>query len=55
MEGGSIERDNVEWMKAYDANKIHPIIEKYSKIRNDLMISVIEPMPSVTIIQSINK
>lgn len=55
MEGGSVERDNVEWMQAYSATKISPVLEKYSTIRNDLLISVIEEMPSVTVIQSIKK
>lgn len=53
MEGGSEERDNVEWMKTYSAKKISPVLEKYSKIRDDLLISVIEAMPSVTVIQSL--
>tara|TARA_Y100000768_G_C23900131_1_gene644631 strand:- start:200 stop:889 length:690 start_codon:yes stop_codon:yes gene_type:complete len=53
MEGGSEDRDNVEWMKTYSAKKISPVIEKYSKIRDDLLISVIEAMPSVTVIQSL--
>ena len=55
MEGGSVERDNVEWMQAYSATKISPVLEKYSTIRDDLLISVIEEMPSVTVIQSIKK
>ena len=55
MEGGSVERDNVEWMKAHEATKISPVIEKYSTIRNDLFISVIEAMPSVTVIQTVKK
>ena len=53
MEGGSEDRDNVEWMKAYSAKKISPVLDKYSKIRDDLLISVIEAMPSVTVIQSL--
>lgn len=34
LEGGSKERDEVDWMNKYNKPKIYPIIEKYSKKYN---------------------
>lgn len=48
VEGGSIERDNVEWMIKYKKNPINPIIVKYSK---ELNIKTINKFPSLTIIE----
>lgn len=48
LEGGSEERDNVEWMKLYDKPKIQPIIKKY---KNQYDIHVIQSYPSMTIIR----
>jgi len=48
MEGGSKERDNIEWMIKYNKPKMQPIIEKY---RNLCKIKVIGKMPSLTIIK----
>lgn len=47
LEGGSNERDNVEWMNIYNKPKIQPIIEKYS---SSLNIKVIGKIPSLSII-----
>ena len=47
MEGGSVERDNIEWMNKYNKYKIKPIIDKYSKAYN---IKTIGTIPSLTII-----
>ena len=47
LEGGSEERDNIEWMNKYNKPKIKPIIEKYKSIFN---IKVIGKIPSLTII-----
>lgn len=47
LEGGSNERDNIEWMNKYNKPKIQPIIKKYS---SDYDIKVIGEMPSLTII-----
>ena len=47
LEGGSNERDNVEWMNIYNKPKIQPIIEKYSSSVN---IKVIGKIPSLSII-----
>lgn len=49
LEGGSEERDNVEWMIKYNKPKIKPILEKY---QNDYKISTIDKFPSLTIIQN---
>ena len=49
LEGGSIERDNVEWMNKYNKPLINPIIQKY--IKNNLDIRVIGSFPSITIIR----
>ena len=51
MEGGSIDRDNIEWMIKYNKPKIQPILTKYKKIYNIHTIGVI---PSITIINKKN-
>ena len=43
MEGGSEEKDNVEWMIKYKKPKIQPVIQKYN-------LKVIGAFPSITII-----
>ena len=48
MEGGSEERDKVEWMIKYDKPKIQPIIKKYNKQYN---IITIGDTPSITLIK----
>lgn len=48
MEGGSEERDSVEWMVKYDKPKIRPILQKYS---NSVKIEVLEDFPSITLIR----
>lgn len=48
MEGGSEERDNIEWMIKYNKPKIQPILKKYE---NDVIISVIQDFPSITLIK----
>lgn len=47
LEGGSKERDEVEWMIKYNKPKIYPILEKYTKIYN---IKNIGRLPSLTLI-----
>ena len=47
LEGGSKERDNVEWMIKYNKPKIEPVIQKY-KQKYD--IKVIGNFPSITIV-----
>ena len=48
MEGGSEERDNIEWMIKYDKPKIRPILQKYS---SSVTIEVLEDFPSITLIR----
>lgn len=48
MEGGSEERDNIDWMIKYNKSKIQPILKKYE---NDAIISVIQDFPSITLIR----
>lgn len=51
MEGGSKEKDNIEWMIKYNKPKIQPVLEKLSKMYNILTIGKI---PSITIIKNKN-
>ena len=48
MEGGSLERDNIEWMIKYNKPKIIPILKKYSELYN---IKTIGNIPSITLIK----
>lgn len=48
FEGGSTERDNIEWMNKYNKPKIVPVIEKLIKLGYN--VSVLGKMPSITII-----
>ena len=48
MEGGSEERDNIEWMIKYNKSKIKPVLEKYSE---NYDIKTIGKIPSITIIK----
>ncbi len=47
LEGGSKERDNIEWMNKYNKPKISPIIEEYKK--KSFEIQTIGVLPSITI------
>lgn len=49
MEGGSLKRDNINWMIKYNKPKIKPILKKWSKNFNILTIGDI---PSITIIKN---
>lgn len=49
FEGGSKERDNVEWMSKYNKPLISPVVEKY--INQNMNIQVIGNFPSITIIK----
>lgn len=46
LEGGSQERDKVEWMDKYNKPKIYPIIQKYKEKYNIITIGT---FPSITI------
>ena len=45
MEGGSKERDNIDWMEKYDKPKMQPIVKKYN-------LKVYGTFPSITIIKN---
>jgi len=47
LEGGSVERDNVEWMLRYGKPTIQPVLQKYS---DNVRIEVLEDYPSITLI-----
>ena len=51
FEGGSKERDEVEWMNKYNKQKINPIFEKYKK---NYSITTIGDVPSLTIVKKKN-
>jgi hypothetical protein len=48
MEGGSRERDDIEWMTKYNKTKILPVLKKYE---NYVKITVLEDFPSITLIR----
>jgi len=53
LEGGSHERDHIDWMEKYKKPKIHPIIHNLKK-RLDLKVQVIGSIPSITLITKNN-
>jgi predicted O-methyltransferase YrrM len=48
MEGGSNQRDHVEWMTKYNKPKIKPVLDKYM---TNFDIKTIGGLPSLTIIK----
>jgi predicted O-methyltransferase YrrM len=48
LEGGSVERDNCQWMKDFKFPKIRPVIKE---IKKDYKAITFEPYPSLTIIK----
>ena len=48
LEGGSKERDQIDWMKKYNKPQIQPVLCKY---KNDYNILTIGTVPSITLIQ----
>ena len=50
FEGGSKERDNVEWINKYNKEKINPIINKY--IEKGYNIKIFGTFPSITLIKN---
>ena len=50
FEGGSKERDEVEWMNKFNKKKINPVIEKL-KNRLDIKIRTIGQFPSITFLK----
>ena len=51
FEGGSNDRDNVEWMNKYQKNKINPVIQKY--VANGYNIKIYGSFPSITVVVKI--
>lgn len=51
FEGGSEERDNVEWMKKYRKPSIVSYLNKLREERKDLVVTVVELFPSMTLIR----
>lgn len=51
IEGGSSERDKIEWMAKYNKTSIKEWLKKFSKSRKDVEYLTLKPFPSVTIIQ----
>ena len=49
LEGGSEQRDNIEWMNKYNKPKIQPVIKEYQE--KGFEITVIGEMPSLTIVK----
>ena len=47
LEGGSAERDNVEWMLRYNKRTIQPVLQKYA---DNVRIEVLDDYPSITLI-----
>ena len=47
LEGGSKERDNVEWMLRYNKPTIQPVLQKYG---DNVRIEVLDDYPSITLI-----
>lgn len=50
FEGGSRERDNVEWMKKYKKRSIQSVIPRLAKTK-DWQLSVIKEWPSITVMK----
>jgi len=48
MEGGSFQRDTIEWMIKYNKPQINPVLNKYS---DKFYIKTIGKIPSITIIK----
>jgi len=49
LEGGSAERDRVDWMIRYRKSSIAPVIEELRRRHADWTIVVLEPYPSLTV------
>ncbi|MBI2049654.1 class I SAM-dependent methyltransferase [Candidatus Roizmanbacteria bacterium] len=53
IEGGSSERDRVEWMIEYNKMPLRKWLEDFTRDRGDIEYFTIEPYPSVTIIRKL--
>ena len=53
IEGGSLERDRIEWMIKFNKVPIKRWLEDFSRRRGDIKYFTTEPFPSLTIIRKI--
>jgi predicted O-methyltransferase YrrM len=51
LEGGSMERDNVYWMREFNKKRINPLLIRFAK---DYKVELIDKFPSLTIISKNN-
>ena len=51
LEGGSVERDNIEWMIKYNKRSITQYLKELERNRKDLEVKIIGCIPSITIIK----
>jgi hypothetical protein len=51
FEGGSRDRDNVEWMKKYNRRPIRPVISELVGMAHGWQVMVIKDWPSLTVIE----
>ena len=49
FEGGSLERDEVEWMKKFDKKPMHPEIINNKTLNDNYIYGTYEPFPSMTV------
>ena len=49
LEGGSAERDNVDWMRRYKKPAIAPALAEITERYPDWSLNVLQPFPSLTI------
>lgn len=50
FEGGSEERDNVEWMVKYGFRSIQNVLQTHPLVRSDWVFQVLSPFPSMTLL-----
>jgi hypothetical protein len=49
LEGGSLQRDQVPWMKRYEKASIRQAIAELSDTHRDWIFATVEPFPSITV------
>lgn len=47
FEGGSVERDNVAWMKKYKRRSMRPV---FNRLENDFHVITLKRFPSLTVV-----
>jgi len=53
FEGGSEERDNIEWMKKYEGTPIRPVLDSNPIIRDNYIYGTYGDFPSLTVMKKI--